>query len=89
MSSMLSAEAKSWRIYFNAHADYPLVWSVDEGTPETERKVARVHIMTSSTTIYLKDATGEPRAYLSCRGRLVISEKLEAHIFPEYLCPLL
>jgi hypothetical protein len=31
------------RVYFNRKADYPLVWSVDEGTQETEQTVREVN----------------------------------------------
>lgn len=34
----------NWRIYFNAWQEAPLLWSVDQGTQETEIKVEGVRI---------------------------------------------
>lgn len=34
----------NWRIYFNAWQEAPLLWSVDQGTQETEIKVEGVWI---------------------------------------------
>jgi hypothetical protein len=75
------SEPKSYRIYFNSHAEAPLVWSVDDYHPETERKVKRVEIRVPSTTLFSTGAT-EPRAWIDCRGVLVISETQEAYILP-------
>lgn len=35
---------KTFRVYFNRHAEAPQVWSVDEGTQETEVNVINFHI---------------------------------------------
>ncbi len=33
---------KIYRAYFNRHADWPFVWSVDEGSLDTEIKVKEI-----------------------------------------------
>jgi hypothetical protein len=76
---MTVTEPKTYRIYFNAHEEAPLVWSVDEGSLDTERKVTKVNVMVTSHTVHTEGE--EPRAFLVARGRLVISDKGEAYIF--------
>ena len=41
-----------YRIYFNRRSDAPLVWSVDEGSQETEINVSRVEILTPIKSFY-------------------------------------
>lgn len=38
------------RLYFNSWADYPLIWSVDRGTQETEVRVTDVRANALHTT---------------------------------------
>ena len=33
-----------YRVYFNSRADFPLVWSIDDGTQATERLVRQIEI---------------------------------------------
>jgi hypothetical protein len=66
---------KLYRVYYNRSSDAPLVWSVDEGTQETEINVARVslHFCDVETIVNLKETVNPdetPKAWLQVRGVL-------------------
>lgn len=73
---------KAYRIYFNRKEDYPCIWSVDEGTAESEIRVRGVVIMDglssyTSSTIGLRPPAGsdlknEPSAWIEVHGFLMI-----------------
>lgn len=62
------------RLYFNAHAEAPLVWSVDEGPGTPERKFAWVavsHVRGVTKYDPAADNVTAPRAWIEFpRGRL-------------------
>ncbi len=62
-----------WRVYFNSSEEWPLVWSVDEGTVATEYKYAKVTIQGEAVTRYNPNADNktEPRAWVEVEGELV------------------
>lgn len=56
-----------WRIYFNYARDFPLVWSVDEGSPESEFIVQ--HIELHGCTAVTKFADGQqPKAWIEVKA---------------------
>lgn len=66
-----------YRIYFNSHADWPEVWSVDQGDPRTEVICERVRIVkraiplpTQRAIVETQSTTRwrEPRAWIEVRG---------------------
>lgn len=65
------------RLYFNSHADAPLVWSVDEGPGTSEQKFAQVTVAcTRGMTHYDPEADNitQPRAWIEYpKGRLVVT----------------
>lgn len=62
------------RLYFNSHAEAPLVWSVDEGPGTPEHKFAWVAVCRiQGVTKYnpAADNVSQPRAWIEFpRGRL-------------------
>ena len=73
-------EIKTYRVYCKIEPGSPLAWVVDEGSSDTEQKVRSVQIMATAQTIY-RGPGEEPRAYMACRGRLVVSGRFDAYIF--------
>jgi hypothetical protein len=65
---------KRYRIYFNRMADWPQVWSVDEGTQVSEVNVIAVHLFVSAETkLGSKAHLGSddyPAVWIECRGVL-------------------
>lgn len=63
------------RCYFNNHWDYPLIWSMDRGTIETEKHYKEIKISGCKIdSHYNKDADNkkEPKAWLEIEcNRLV------------------
>lgn len=55
------------RLFFNAHEEFPLIWSIDEGSIASEHKIARVDfgISLRGRTGYNPQAPqGEPKAWI-------------------------
>lgn len=67
-----------YRVYFNRHADAPLVWSVDEGTQETEINVRRVVLRgIYGRTVYgVGDNTDSPSVWLEIQGKLEVIDSI-------------
>lgn len=72
-----------WRVYFNAKEEWPLVWSVDDGDPETETKFASVTIHGRAVTVYNKDTSlpAQPMAWIEVEGKLEIGNNAQAVIW--------
>lgn len=73
-----------YRIYFNKKADFPLVWSVDEGTQATERIVRKV--VTRNVRTFTDSGPGDninsPTVWISVEdGHLQIIDDV-AYIMP-------
>lgn len=69
-----------YRIYFNTSDEAPFVWSLDEGTPETEQVVMAVIILPPvvTTTHYSGEKRNPytPTAWLECEGHLEIKNDI-------------
>lgn len=68
-----------YRQYFNRKSDWPLIWSVDEGTQATEKIVKRV--ITRGVRTYTETGPGDnqnsPTAWIVIEGgRLQIIEDI-------------
>lgn len=62
---------KYYRVYYNSKSDYPFVWSVDEGTSDTEINYRGVVIRAPSITIF--NQYGQPHGWLSVCGELEVA----------------
>lgn len=66
---------KTYRVYFNRKQDYPLVWSIDEGTQATETNVSDVVIIASYTSTKSRindgtiDVNNTPLAWLEVEAQ--------------------
>lgn len=74
-----------YRVYFNRHSDFPLVWSVDHGTQETEVNVRKV--VTRNVRTYTDSGPGDnlnsPTVWIVVEGgNLQILDDI-AYIMPE------
>ncbi len=74
-----------FRIYFNRHSDFPLVWSVDQGDQSTEINVKRV--VTRGVRTYTDGGVGDnvnsPTVWIVVEGgNLQVIEDI-AYIMPE------
>jgi hypothetical protein len=67
-----------YRIYYNRSEDWPYVWSLDEGTSETEQTVMAVIILPPcvTSTHYTGKTRNpdEPVAWLEIAGNLEIKD---------------
>lgn len=66
----------TYRVYFNRWNEYPNIWSVDQGTQETEVTVSQVHMegVSAKTMTGNGDNVNSPSAWIEVRGRLTVSE---------------
>lgn len=88
---MDESRAAGWlryRIYFNRLADYPLIWSYDEGTQATEACVAgfRLHGCDAEHGQHMNVATGSttaPRVWIAVRATRVEIHSRIAHFYAE------
>lgn len=72
-SESLSARFAMHRVYFNRQTDAPNCWSVDNGTIQTERIVARIELVNVTVQSKLNlsaDNVHEPKAWFEVAGRL-------------------
>jgi hypothetical protein len=68
-----------WRAYYNVAADAPFVWSVDEGTTATERRVRAIVIdgaVAVSRYDLSRDNVANPRAWFEIEGTLEVTAGL-------------
>jgi hypothetical protein len=66
--------SKSYRVYFNRCEDTPQVWSVDEGTTDTEINVRAVFLGNRVESGQdLSAVYPEPKAWMVVHGDLVIN----------------
>lgn len=67
-----------YRAYYNRSEDWPWVWSIDEGTTESEQTVLAIFILPPSvatTQFSGKPRSGaEPVAWLDVSGELEIKD---------------
>lgn len=69
----------TFRVYFNLHEDYPLVWSYDTGDKTEECTVESVTISGYARTVYRgKDDHTQPRAWIEIRGAVF---RREDHVY--------
>jgi hypothetical protein len=72
---------KRYRVYYNRMAEFPLLWSIDEGTVDTERKFVAVHMYSveAETRVDVRvlhsDLT-HPRVWLEVQGSLAVSSSV-------------
>jgi len=69
----------TYRVYFNRKSEFPQVWSIDEGTQESEINVSNVEVY---VPIIARNLTQEemnsvdrnvtPIAWFECKGRLKV-----------------
>jgi hypothetical protein len=74
---------KHFRVYFNSHADYPLVWSLDEG-PGTEEKFFAeilIHCPRVCTRYEKQESKDVPSAWIECEGELYLMTPTIARIY--------
>lgn len=66
-----------YRVYFNRTSDAPLVWSVDEGTQETEQNFESVTILNANVTSRWNPQETvnqfRPKAWLEVEGTLHVA----------------
>jgi hypothetical protein len=61
-----------YRVYFNTHADFPLVWSIDTGDGTEELNVKTITV--SGVLISNYRPSRQPKAWLSVIGKLSIAD---------------
>jgi hypothetical protein len=66
-----------YRVYFNAHADFPLVWSIDTGDDSTEINVKSITIIGGNCKRFTSHYRPErqPKAWFEIQGKLVILDE--------------
>jgi hypothetical protein len=62
------------RLYFNAKADAPLCWSVDEGDISSEKNVKEIHVLIPMVTVFAGEDSPQPRAWLEGWGKILIRD---------------
>lgn len=81
-----SIDAATVRIYFNSHAEAPLIWSLDFGTQETERKLSKITFVQVSGAVeedpdVPQGDTEHPRVWIELRRVIVHFEGDRATVF--------
>lgn len=73
---MLFTATGDWRVYFNRHQAAPLVWCVSAGHWEIAVRgvVIRVPCCTGYTPLGCDNETGKPSAWMSCYGKLSVTQ---------------
>ena len=66
----------TYRVYFNRWNEFPNIWSVDQGTQETEITVAQVQMegVSARTMTGKGDNVNSPSAWIEVCGRLTVSD---------------
>lgn len=73
-----------YRMYFNRHADFPLVWSVDDGDQATEQNVSKIVLRgVFARTVYggKGDNINSPNVWIEVEGHLEVTDNV-AYITP-------
>lgn len=76
----------TFRIYYNTAADYPLIWSFDEGTQETEQNVRgyRLHgcdVKDGQDLSVPSKSKTAPRVWLEVQANLMKEKDGIAHFY--------
>ena len=76
----------NYRVYYNRHSDFPLIWSVDEGDQSTEKNFKKVefHKVVAETGIDESVPNGDkerPRVFFVVRYANLVVTNNEAHLF--------
>ena len=66
---------RRWRCFYNTHAEYPLVWSIDDGNQKHEMNFSKIYITTPCVTGHAeeKQSWPNPSAWLEAVGVLEVN----------------